>query len=102
MDMTAFDKLKEITLFVTYDCKAGMRGKFLDEVKSAGLIDKIRLEDGFVSYDYFLSADDPDKLLLVEKWGSQKQQKAHLETAHMGELKMIKEKYVADTQVEIF
>ncbi|WP_294589466.1 putative quinol monooxygenase [Ruminococcus sp.] len=78
---------REITLIVTYRCRNGMREKFLEE--------------GFISYDYYLSADDPDKLL-VEKWSSEKRQKAHLETEHMGELKKIKEKYVTGTQVERF
>ncbi len=94
--------MMNITLIVTYKCKVGMRGKFLDEVKSAGIVDKIHRENGFISYDYYLSADDPDKLLLVEKWSSEERQKAHLETDHMGELKLIKEKYVTDTQVEKF
>ena len=79
-----------------------MRKKFLEEVKSAGIVGKIGLEEGFISYDYYLSADDPDKLLLVEKWSSEERQKAHLKTEHMGELKKIKEKYVTDTQVERF
>lgn len=100
--MTGLEDMMNITLIVTYKCKSGMREKFLDEVKNAGIIDKIRREDGFISYDYFFSADDPDILLLVEKWSSEKYQKAHLETEHMRELKLIKEKYVTDTQVEKF
>lgn len=93
---------REITLIVTYRCRNGMRKKFLEEVKSAGIVGKIGLEEGFISYDYYFSADDPDRLLLVEKWSSEDRQKAHLKTEHMGELKKIKEKYVTDTQVERF
>lgn len=100
--MTGIEDIMNITLIVKYKCKAGMREKFLDEVKSAGIIDKIHRENGFIGYDYYLSADDPDKLLLVEKWSSEERQKAHLETEHMGKLKLIKEKYVTDTQVEKF
>lgn len=88
-----------IILLVTYRTIKDKREKFINEVKSAGIIEKIRTEDGYVRYDYYLSAADPNEILLVEEWSSERQQQAHLHTAHMGELKSIKEKYVTDTAV---
>ena len=56
--------------------------------------------DGCEGYDYYFSAENPDTVLLVEKWASAKQQEAHLQTAHMAELMKIKEKYISGTSVE--
>lgn len=88
-----------LVLLVTYKAKNGMGEKFIEEVRSAGIMEKIQAEDGFVKYDYYLSAADTNEILLVEEWSSEEQQQAHLLTAHMGELKSIKEKYVTDTAV---
>ena len=37
---------------------------------------KVQQEDGFERYDYYLSAADPDELLIVEEWDSEAQQQA--------------------------
>lgn len=94
------ENTKQILLLVTYKCKPAARERFVDEVTQAGIIRQIALEDGYISYDYYLSAADPDVLLLVEKWSSEKHQQAHLQTEHMNRLKEIKDKYVTDTAVE--
>jgi len=88
-----------LVLLVTYKIKPGMREKFVEEIRSAGIIEKIRTEDGFVRYDYYLSIDDPNEILLAEEWSSEAQQQAHLHTDHMRKLKSIKEKYVTGTAV---
>ena len=62
----------------------------------------MREEDGCLRYKYCLSVDDEERLVLIEKWQSEQQQKKHLAQAHMQALKMIKERYVLDTKVEMF
>lgn len=69
---------------------------------AAGILQKTRREDGALRYDYYLSAADADAVLLVERWSSAEAQAAHLQTAHIAELKRIKEKYILDTVVEKF
>ena len=87
--------MKNIVLLVRYTTKSGMRGKFVEAVMASGILDQIRKEKGCMSYNYYDDAEDPDKLLLVEEWESQK----HLQMPHMEMLKQIKEKYVLDTAV---
>ena len=41
-----------LVLLVTYKTKNGMGEKFIEEVRSAGIMEKIQAEDGFVKYDY--------------------------------------------------
>ena len=94
--------MKHLVLLVTYKTKPDMRENFVSEVSVSGILEQIRGEDGFVSYDYYYDAADPDRLLLVEEWASEERQKHHLQTDHMRRLQEIKEKYVLETAVRKF
>lgn len=77
-----------------------MREAFLSDITTSSILDIIRAEEGCIRYDYFLSAADPDQILLVEEWTSEAMQQTHMQTPHMAKLAQIKEKYVDDTTVE--
>ena len=77
-----------------------MRDKFIQEVRSSGVLDEILAEHGCLGYAYYCSALEKDKILLVEKWKSEAKQQEHLKTAHMEAFKGIKEQYVLNTTVE--
>ncbi|MFR6184433.1 MAG: putative quinol monooxygenase [Lawsonibacter sp.] len=53
---------------VIYTMKPGKRDEFLAGVTASGAQAAVRGEEGCLQYDYFTSVDDPDKLLLLEKW----------------------------------
>lgn len=91
--------MEKLVLLVKYKTKPHKREVFVDEVTASGVLEKIRKEAGFVSYDYYFDAADSDSLLLVEEWQSEEQQKQHLQTKHMEILKNIKEKYVLETSI---
>ena len=57
-----------IILNVTYKCKPGMREKFVEAIKAEGIDAASRAEAGNFKYDYYMSVDNSDELLLVEKW----------------------------------
>ena len=92
--------MKAMTLCVTYTAKAGMREAFVQAVLASGVLEQIRREDGCVAYQYYLSSENGDQILLLEKWGTEEQQKAHLNQPHMETLRAIKERYIADTSLE--
>lgn len=92
----------QITLLVNYKAKHGTREKFVEEVIESEILDKIKKEDGFISYEYFYNATNSDSVLLVEKWESEGKQQQHLTTEHMKKLKVIKEKYILETDVQSF
>ena len=85
-----------LLLLVKYTAKPGGGEKFVREITASGILNTVRAE----GYDYYFSAENPDTVLLVEKWASAKQQEAHLQTAHMAELMKIKERYTSGTSVE--
>lgn len=61
--------------------------------------DTIRREEGCIRYDYYFSAQQEDKILLVEQWQTQAHQRIHLQQPHMARLRELKEQYVSDTRL---
>ena len=92
---------QKLLILVTYHAKPSRGREFLREIEKHGLRETILKEDGCLRYDYFLSADDPEAILLVEKWESEEKQLLHLQTPHMAQFRAdIKEIYVKETTVE--
>ncbi|WP_455124881.1 putative quinol monooxygenase [Ruminococcus sp.] len=89
-----------MTLLVTYTTHAGQREMFLQKVLQSGLPELVRQEDGCLRYDYFLSAERPDEILLAEQWASPEQQEIHLRQPHMARLQQLKTTYIAETAVQ--
>lgn len=91
---------EKILLLVTYEVKPGERENLVNAVTEAGILEKIRKEDGCISYQYYFDSTDANRILLMEKWETEAKQQEHLKTAHMEAFKGIKEQYVLNTTVE--
>lgn len=89
-----------LILHVTYQTKKDMAKPFLEELFKSGAVDKTRNEKGNGMYHYFFPAEGDNEILLVEKWQDQECLEAHINSAHMQEIKAIKEKYVENTLLE--
>lgn len=87
------------SIFVVYECLPGKREAFVERVKAEGIADEVRKEDGCLRYDYYFSEANPNELLLIEAWESQKHQQIHVEQPHMAKMREFKNDYVADTKV---
>ena len=90
--------MEELTLTIVYTSKPGMRETFVEEVVNAGLLEKIRAEEGCIAYDYYASEDNTDRLMLIEKWVSEKHQQTHMTQPHMQDLATIKARYIDQTE----
>lgn len=86
-----------LTIYVKYTAKDGCREKFLREIVEQGILTAIRNEEGCLMYDYYLSAQDENVILLIEQWESEAHQRVHMQQSHMKPLMALKEKYVAET-----
>ena len=62
-------------------------------------MDAIRHENGCVKYDYYLSEEDPNELLLLEQWETKEHQQIHIAQPHMALLRSFKEDYITDTHL---
>ena len=86
-----------LTIYVKYIAKEGCCEKFLREIVEQGILTAIRNEDGCIMYDYYLSAQDENVVLLLEQWESETHQRVHMQQPHMKPLMEIKDKYIAET-----
>ena len=57
------------TIYVVFECFEGKREAFVEKVKSEGIVDAVRNEDGCYRYDYYYSEKNPDELRRVYALG---------------------------------
>lgn len=88
-----------LTLCVRYMARPGCREAFLRQLTTEGIIDAIRQEEGCLRYDYYLSVQQAEEILLLEQWQTEELQQRHLRAPHMDRLREIKAQHVADTQL---
>lgn len=79
-----------LKLSVNYFAKPGRREEFLRRVVESGILSAIRAEDGCLRYDYYLSCQDENEILLLEAWESKEKQQVHMTQEHMKRLMDIK------------
>ena len=92
--------MENIILHVFYRCKSGMAEDFVSAIKTSGVQTLVRAEDGCMQYDYHLSLEEPDTVVLLEKWRDSQALAAHMQQPHMEMLKEFKSRFVQDTILE--
>ena len=88
-----------LKLSVNYFVKPGRREEFLRRIVEGGILAAIRAEEGCLRYDYYLSCQNEDEILLLEEWDTAEHQRIHMEQEHMKRLRVIKDDCIADTQL---
>ena len=91
-----------LTWNVTYHTKPGQRTAFYEALTQLGVRENSLQEEGSVKYDYYLDAQDPNALLLVETWTEPALQEAHCQTELFARLQVLKVKYCADVTIDKF
>ncbi|MBQ6265036.1 MAG: antibiotic biosynthesis monooxygenase [Clostridia bacterium] len=86
-------------LNVYYYVKEGMMQSFVDELDKNCIAEQCIKETGCLQYDYFISKESPDSvLLLIERWQNAEAQKIHTTQPHFKLLQELKAKYVEKTE----
>ena len=75
---------------------------FAEEMEASGIADNIRKEPGNLSYQYFQPLDDPETILLIDRWTDQAAIDAHHASPLMAQLAALREKYDLHMTVERF
>lgn len=89
-----------ITVNLRYTGKNGNARKFAEEMTSSGTVESIRAEAGNLRYEYYISMEDPETVLIVDSWTDQKAIDIHHESPMMKTISELREKYDLHMTVE--
>ena len=91
-----------ITVNLRYTGENGAALAFAKEMTASGTVDSIRAEEGNVRYEYYISLDDPQTVLLIDSWLDQAAIDAHHASPMMKTIASLREKYDLHMTVERF
>ena len=91
-----------ITVNLRYTGRDGRALKFAKEMTESGTVELIRNEEGNLKYEYFISMDDPDTVLLIDSWKDQESIDKHHASPMMGRIAALRETYDLHMRVERF
>ena len=91
-----------LTVNIYYTGRNGDARRFAEEMMSSGLVEKIRQEEGNERYQYFFPLEDPETVLLIDRWRDQAALDVHHKTPMMEEIALLRKKYQLKMRVERF
>ena len=89
-----------ITFNLYYTGTNGSARQFAEEMISSGIVDAVRAEDGNERYEYFFPMDDPETVLLIDRWRDQDAIDKHHKSELMAKIAALREKYKLRLRVE--
>ena len=89
-----------ITVNLYYKGKGDNARRFAEEMVSRGIVARIRAEEGNERYEYFFPMDDPETVLLIDRWRDQEALDIHHKSEMMKEIAELREKYKLRLKVE--
>ena len=91
-----------LTANLRYTGENGAALAFAKEMTASGTVDSIRAEEGNIRYEYYISLDDPQTVLLIDSWRDQAAIDAHHASPMMKTIASLREKYDLHMTVERF
>ena len=91
-----------LTVNIYYTGKDGSARAFAQEMMASGLVNQVRAEAGNEKYEYFFPMEDPETVLLIDRWSSQEAIDIHHKTPMMAQIAALREKYKLNMRVERF
>lgn len=91
-----------IVVNLYYTGKNGSARKFAEEMERSGTADLIRAERGNERYEYFFPMNDPETVLLIDRWADQESIDLHHASPMMAKIAELREKYDLHMKVERF
>lgn len=89
-----------IIVNLRYTGKNGSARAFAEEMTSSGTVDVIRNENGNLRYEYYLSFDDSETVLLIDEWTDQAAIDRHHASPMMQKIAELRDKYDLHMTVE--
>lgn len=91
-----------ITVHLRYTGTNGSARKFAEEMIAGGTVAAIRSEPGNLRYEYYLSLEDPETILLIDSWENQDAIDFHHASPMMATIAGLRERYDLHMTVERF
>lgn len=89
-----------LTINIYYTGKDGSAKKFVEQMISDGIVDKIRKEPGNMRYEYFFPNNDSETVLLIDCWEDEKALDLHHKSQVMEQIAELRNKYNLKMRVE--
>ena len=89
-----------ITVNLYYTGTNGNARKFAEEMVASGIVDAVRAEEGNERYEYFFPMDDPETVLLIDRWRDQGAIDFHHKSEMMKQIAALRDKYKLRLRVE--
>ena len=89
-----------ITVNLRYKGKNGSARAFAEEMTTSGTVEAIRKEEGNLRYEYYLSLDDTETVLLIDEWTEQAAIDRHHASPMMQKIAELRDKYDLHMTVE--
>lgn len=93
-------KKMSFTVNIYYTGQNGSAKEFAREMTESGLVERIRAEEGNERYEYFFPLDDPETVLLIDRWRDSSALDAHHKSEMMEEIARLRKKYNLHMRVE--
>ena len=89
-----------ITVNLYYTGRDGSARRFAEEMVASGVVDRVRAQEGNLRYEYFFPMEDPETVLLIDKWRDQAALDFHHKSPMMAEIAALRDKYKLRLRVE--
>ena len=89
-----------ILVHLYYTGKSGSARRFAEEMERSGTAARIRAERGNEGYEYFFPMNDPETVLLIDRWANQEAIDAHHASPMMARIVELRNKYDLHMRVE--
>ncbi len=90
------------TIYVNFTCREGKREGYVERLRSEGVLDAVRAENGCIRYDFYFSEKDANELLLIEAWESKEHQQIHIGQPHMATMRKFRDEYIISAKLGEF
>ena len=97
-----FLNFMSLTINIYYTWTNGNARKFVEEMISSWLVDRIRAEEWNEKYEYFFPMEDKETVLLIDRWKDKEALDIHHKSEMMKEIAELRDKYQLHMKVEMF
>lgn len=91
-----------LVINIYYTGVNGSAKEFAKEMVESGVVGRVRAEAGNLGYNYFFPMEDPETVLLIDKWENQEALDKHHKSEMMQEIAELRNKYHLHMRVEQF